>query len=241
MCDLFNTFLNMGAVPKEELVAYGTHIKPWRYPNPPEYKVLTLPDSWRKLPAFPDAKIGLDFLRRNHIVVTLSNGPVDLQKDVCAYNGLEFDNYLDLSKRKVFKPHLDAYKTVFDYYDVEPANVVMVSANKNFGDIEAAESLGMRGCLIRHEKYPNVPSIGFFVSDKKLTIWCDEKEIIYNCSCGYLETFEVPNYLDGPPFAPNWNLILDEKGFYDLTPKTSYPMCPSCNNLFVEISYVRKN
>lgn len=50
---------------------------------------------------------------------------------------------------RVYKPSPKAYMTVCDVLDVDPVDVLMVTANKAFGDIEASTKLGMKAQLIR--------------------------------------------------------------------------------------------
>lgn len=143
--DTFGTVLNMDGVPREELKAYGQHIKK------PKWEPLVLPKSWETLPAHSDSKQGIDMLRQKYMVVTCSNGPLGLLAKVSKYNDIHWDAIIPLELNKVFKPNLAAYMTVCEVLDVEPQEVAMVTANKTFGDLEAAESLGMMPYYIRHE------------------------------------------------------------------------------------------
>lgn len=90
-------------------------------------------------------------LRERYTVVTCSNGPCGMLAKLCKFNDLRFDLITPLELRKVYKPNLQAYWTVFDVLGVEPSEVMMVTANEKFGDLEAAAELGMQSKLIRNE------------------------------------------------------------------------------------------
>lgn len=141
--DVFNTIVSFEGVDKEEIRAYARHIKQ------PSWSPLVLPKSWETLKAFPDSKQGIQMLRENYKCVTLSNGPSDLLRKISEFNDIEWDFIIPLEKYKVYKPNRIAYLTVCSTFDVKPEEVMMVSANKTFGDIEAALSLGMKASLIR--------------------------------------------------------------------------------------------
>lgn len=149
--DIFGTVVDMSDVPREELIAYGQHIRQ------PEYSPLRLPDSWANIPAHPDSAEGLYRLRKKYITVTLSNGPLGLLTRLSKNNHLEWDAVFPVEMAKSFKPNPEPYRLLADAFYVDPSKVMMVTANKTFGDLEASAAIGMTPQLIRGES--SVPDI----------------------------------------------------------------------------------
>lgn len=143
--DLFGTVFDMRYAPSEEIKAYAEHIRK------PEWSPLRLPTAWQSMPAFSDSCDGIDRLRDDFCVVTCSNAPLGLQIALCKHAGIQFDGMIPLELSRVFKTNPRAYLTICDVMDVAPSRVLMVTANKTFGDLEASSSLGMQSVLIRGE------------------------------------------------------------------------------------------
>jgi 2-haloalkanoic acid dehalogenase type II len=141
--DVFGTVFDLSGVPREEVRSYVAHVRA------DTWSPLNLPASWENLPPHPDAVEGIAMLRRHHTVVTLSNGPMYLLAHISKRAGITWDAIIPLEAFKVYKPHPRAYETVLDLFRVPPRDVLMVTANKDFGDLEAAEKLGMQAQLIR--------------------------------------------------------------------------------------------
>jgi 2-haloalkanoic acid dehalogenase type II len=141
--DTFGTVFNLAGVDHEDVRAYAHHIRK------PEWSPLRLPKAWETLPAHPDSAEGIARLRSKFIVVTCSNGPLGLLAKLSKYNGVSWDAIIPLELNKVFKPNPRAYMTVCEVLGVKPAEVLMVTANRTFGDLEASRALGMQAQLIR--------------------------------------------------------------------------------------------
>ncbi len=146
--DVFGTVFDMSSVNRQELKYYAEHI------SKPLWEPLKFSKSWETIPAHSDSKAGISKLRENFIVVTCSNGPLGLLTKLSKYNGISWDAIIPLELNKVFKPNLAAYMTVCEVLNIEPRDMIMVTANKDFGDIEAAIELGMEPQLIRHPNHP---------------------------------------------------------------------------------------
>lgn len=142
--DLFGTVFDFAAVPRDEIRDYVQHLRK------PEWSPLTLPASWEHLPAHPDSASGIARLRTKFLVVTCSNGPLGLTAKLCKNAGVTFDAITPLELNRVYKTNPAAYMTLCEVYGVEPSEVMMVTANKDFGDLEASAALGMTPCLIRN-------------------------------------------------------------------------------------------
>lgn len=142
--DLFGTVFDLKSAPAEEVRDYGRQIRL------PEWQPLVLPRTWETMPAFPDSAEGLRLLRERFFVSSLSNAPLGLAAKMCKNAGVHFDCLLPLELGRVYKPNPLAYLKLCDVLACMPSEVLIVTANKDFGDIEAARSLGMQATLIRH-------------------------------------------------------------------------------------------
>lgn len=143
--DVFGTVFDLSKVERSEVKAYADHIRK------PEWSPLKLPTSWETLPALPDSREGLEMLRERFIVVTMSNGPLGLLSKLSKHNGISWDAIVPLEMKRVYKPNPAAYLTICDVFDVQPSEVMMVTANEHFGDLEASRAVGMTPKLIRTE------------------------------------------------------------------------------------------
>lgn len=141
--DVFGTVVDLSGVDREEVKAYAHHIRQ------PVWSPLVLPESWEHLPPHPDSVVGLQWLRKKYIVVTCSNAPLGTMAKLSKNAGLQWDAIIPLELNKVYKPNQKAYYTVCQVFNVKPENVLMVTANKDFGDLEGAKSIGMQSVLIR--------------------------------------------------------------------------------------------
>lgn len=146
--DVFNTVVDLSSVPRQEVIEYAHHIRK------PEWSPLTLPKSWESLPAFPDSLEGLRLLSPRFEIVTCSNGSLPMLYRLSRRNGIQWSTIVPLEINRVYKPNPAAYMTVCEVCGVEPHEVAMVTANKDFGDLEASQSLGMLPILIRNPGCP---------------------------------------------------------------------------------------
>ena len=78
----------------------------------------------------------------------------DLLEHVSRRGGILWDKIIDLASHRVYKPHVDAYRTVEKEMKVKPAGTLMVTANPTFGDIEGAAAIGMPSQVIRQPDGP---------------------------------------------------------------------------------------
>lgn len=146
--DVFGTVFDLSSVSRDEVRDYVKQLRqePWA--------PLNLPEHWTRLPAHPDSREGIERLRKNFMVVTCSNGPLGLLAKLSKHNGINWDAIIPLELNRVYKTDPKAYMTVCEVLDVQPADVLMVTANRTFGDLEAATALGMSAQLIREEGCP---------------------------------------------------------------------------------------
>ncbi len=146
--DLFGTVFDLSKVDHQEIRDYAIHL------SKPEWSPLHLPKSWEHLPAHPDSAEGISKLREKYMVVTCSNGPLGLTAKLLKNNKISFDAIIPLELNKVFKTNPKAYMTVCKVLDIKPEEMLMVTANEKFGDIEASRALGMQSILIHGKEGP---------------------------------------------------------------------------------------
>lgn len=142
--DVFGTVVDLSGVPREEIKAYADHIRK------PEWSPLTLPESWEHLQPHPGSAAGIDWLKSKYLVVACSNAPMSMMARLSTNVCLPWSAIIPLEYNRVYKPNPKAYLTVCELMRVEPNEVLMVTANKDFGDLEGAKSVGMHNALIRH-------------------------------------------------------------------------------------------
>lgn len=146
--DCFGTVFDMSSVSKDIMKYYSKILKS------EVWEPLIFPKYFETLPAHPDSAEGIQLLRKKYMVVTCANGPLGLLAKMSKHNGISWDAIVPLEMNKVYKPNPEAYLSVCRILGVDPAEVMMTTANKTFGDLEAAEKLGMKPQLIREEGYP---------------------------------------------------------------------------------------
>ena len=111
----------------------------------PEREALV--QSWRRLPAWPDARLGLERLRRQHATATLSNGHVALLVDLVRFADLRFDAVLSAQLAGSYKPDPVVYATAAELLGLAPPQVGMVAAHGQ--DLAAAAEVGLRPLFVR--------------------------------------------------------------------------------------------
>ena len=155
--DVFGTVVDLSEAPREEVRAYARHI------HQPQWQPLVLPESWARFSAHPDAALGIARLRQDYLVVTCSNGPLGLLAKLSKHNGISWDAIIPLELNRVYKPSPRAYLTVCEVLGVLPQEVMMVTANKDFGDLEASAALGMTPMLIRGETQKTILDLAWLL------------------------------------------------------------------------------
>jgi len=143
--DVFGTVFDLSGVDRAHVRNYVQHIRK------PDWEPLQLPESWLTLPAHADARAGIEKLRERYTVVTCSNGPCGMLARLSKHNRIGWDLITPLELFKVYKPQPRAYLSVCELLGVQTNEVAMVTANKDFGDLEASAALGMKPILIRGE------------------------------------------------------------------------------------------
>jgi 2-haloacid dehalogenase len=102
--------------------------------------------AWHRLDPWPDVVAGMDRLRREYILATLSNGNVSLLVDMAKRAGLPWDAVLGAEVVGAYKPQPEAYIRNAALLGLEPGECLMVAAHN--GDLVAASALGYRTAFV---------------------------------------------------------------------------------------------
>ena len=76
----------------------------------------------------------------------LSNGNLSLLTNMAKFAGLPWDCILSTELVRHYKPDKETYLMPGEFFDVEPAAVMMVAAHE--GDLQAAKALGLRTAYV---------------------------------------------------------------------------------------------
>jgi 2-haloacid dehalogenase len=121
---------------------------------------------WHRLKPWPDAVQGLTRLKKKFVIAPLSNGNVSLLTDMAKQAGLPWDAILSTEIVKRYKPDRETYLMAAEFWDVEPAAVMMVAAHA--GDLDAAKKLGLKTAYVHRPlefgpaRTPNRPADGSY-------------------------------------------------------------------------------
>lgn len=102
--------------------------------------------AWHRLDPWPDAATGLEALRREHVVATLSNGHVALLIDLARHGDLRFDCVISAELAQAYKPAPGVYLTAARLLGVSPAELMLVAAHPL--DLRGARHAGLRTAFI---------------------------------------------------------------------------------------------
>ena len=146
--DLVNTVYDISSVPEQELKNYVNQVRS------PTWAPLSLPPSWEHIPLYEDSLEGLKRLQIKYKLVAMSNLPYTLIEKMARNSGIKWDHTIPIVFAQAYKPDLKTYRLIFDLCKCDPQEVMMVTANRTAGDLEAAQQLGMLPQLIREPGHP---------------------------------------------------------------------------------------
>ena len=101
-----------------------------------------LVQAWHRLDPWPDVREGLQKLREDRIVATLSNGGVRLLVDLARHGDLRFDAILSAELVRAYKPDPEVYLMAPRLLGLQPEEVMLVACHP--GDLEGARRAGLR-------------------------------------------------------------------------------------------------
>ena len=102
--------------------------------------------AWHRLEAWPDSVEGLQRLKSQYIICTLSNGNIGLLANMAKAAGLPWDCILSAEVFRRYKPDPDTYLGVARVFDLAPEQVMLVAAHQN--DLVAAHDCGLKTAYI---------------------------------------------------------------------------------------------
>jgi len=105
---------------------------------------------WHMLDPWPDAPGGLARMKRRFVIAPLSNGNLSLLTNMGKYANLPWDCILSVELVRHYKPDPETYRMPVEFFDVTPADVMMVAAH--VGDLDAAKKLGLKTAYVHRPK-----------------------------------------------------------------------------------------
>ncbi len=120
---------------------------------------------WHRLKPWPDSVEGLARLRKRYLIAPLSNGNLALLTRMVKHAGLPWDCILSAELVRHYKPDVEVYRSAFEFFDLKPAEVMMVAAHPF--DLLMPKKLGMKTAYVHRPKEhggppPAMPSTGAF-------------------------------------------------------------------------------
>jgi 2-haloacid dehalogenase len=101
---------------------------------------------WHRLQPWPDSVAGLTRLKKRYVIAPLSNGNVSLLTNMAKHSGLPWDVILSTELVRHYKPDRETYLMPGEFFDLPPAQVMMVAAHS--GDLDAAKALGLKTAYV---------------------------------------------------------------------------------------------
>lgn len=111
-----------------------------------EAEIVHLNRVWHRLLPWADAVSGLNRLRCRYTVAALSNGSMALLVDMAKNAGLPWDCVLSAELAKHYKPAAEVYQTAARLLDLEPAQIMMVTAHDD--DLQGARRAGLKTAFV---------------------------------------------------------------------------------------------
>ena len=102
--------------------------------------------SWHRLSAWSDVKLGLLDLKQNHVITTLSNGNYSMLLDLAKNADLPWDCILSTELFGTYKPDPRVYIGAISLLGCEPEQTLMVASHSY--DLDAAKSIGIKTCYV---------------------------------------------------------------------------------------------
>jgi 2-haloacid dehalogenase len=105
---------------------------------------------WHRGRPWPDSVDGLTRLKTRFTIAPLSNGNISLLTDMAKRGGLPWDCILGAELVRHYKPDPETYLSPAAFFDLKPAEVMMVAAHQ--GDLQVPKRLGLRTAYV-HRPY----------------------------------------------------------------------------------------
>lgn len=102
---------------------------------------------WHRLRPWPDARRGLQRLKKCYVIGTLSNGNVELLVNLAKNGGLPWDVVFSAESFHHYKPDPETYLGAARLLGCAPRELMLVAAHKD--DLFAARACGLRTAFVR--------------------------------------------------------------------------------------------
>ena len=116
--------------------------------------------AWHRLSPWPDTVAGLNRLRNEYVIASLSNGNVSLLVDIAKNAGIQWDTVLSAELSRHYKPDPEAYLKAPELLSLSPQQVLMVATHPS--DLRSAANAGLKTAYVhraleRGAQNPKVP------------------------------------------------------------------------------------
>lgn len=157
--DCFGTVFDMSAFDRDLIRDYVHHVRT----NPTE--IYYFPQPWWEIKAHADSALGIKKLQEAGFrCFAASNGSVDLIDTISIASSICWDGITDFARHGFYKPDVRAYAAITSQFDLVAKDVCIVTANRDFGDVEGAKANGMMSQVIRHDTlFPTLEAFADFV------------------------------------------------------------------------------
>jgi 2-haloacid dehalogenase len=118
-----------------------------------------LTEGWSHLPPWPDARAGIERLRKSCLVGPLSNASLRQEIDLARNGGLTWDVLFGADLFRTYKPAAAVYEGAVGLLGLRPDQVMMVAAHNQ--DLEHAGKHGMRTCFVLRKTEDAAPQGAF--------------------------------------------------------------------------------
>ncbi|MEK9626269.1 MAG: haloacid dehalogenase type II [Gammaproteobacteria bacterium] len=102
--------------------------------------------AWHRLDPWPDSPGGLSRLKTRYTVGSLSNGNIDLIRDMAQHGGLPWDAIVGAEVAGAYKPQPQAYLGSAKALSLEPEQCMLVAAHND--DLRAAAACGFKTAFV---------------------------------------------------------------------------------------------
>ena len=101
---------------------------------------------WHRLQPWHDSVAGLQRLKSQFVITTLSNGNISLLTNMAKHADLPWDCILSAENIHHYKPDPEIYRLVPELFDLKPNQVLMVAAHEH--DLQSAQKQGLRTAYV---------------------------------------------------------------------------------------------
>ena len=120
-------------------------------------EVFAISKVWHFLDPWPDSARGVVALKDcGFSVCTLSNGNLDLLKDMAEFADTDWTRIISAEQFQTYKPNPSIYRGACQLLDLEPRECAMVAAH--LGDLQAARDCGLLTIYIEREAEESWPA-----------------------------------------------------------------------------------